>query len=313
MAISCARRIFGMVSGHQAPAFTVASLATITVGRPSTRPMPVMTPAAGAWPSYLSWATRSPISRNMAPVIDQFGDALARGQLACLVLLLDLGGAAALAQFLFEILQFRHQPAHVICRCSHFVYSIGHAGDDLLGFDQRVLKAVWTVFVFALAVALIYSIRGALITFTLAIFLALLLSPVVTLVDHFTSVRDPADGGVDGGLRFADRRVRGGADRRGVGGGHGRSLAFGDTAGCAAQRSAGRTSLARVAGSHARAARAVAARPAGRIGQERAFAHGRGLAPARDRAGRCCERGCGADLGVLFHQGRQGAARWVYS
>ena len=79
----------------------------------------------------------------------------------------------------------------MICRCSHFVYSIGHAGIDLLGLDQRVLKAVWTVFVFALAVALIYSIRGALITFTLAIFLALLLSPLVTFVDHFTSVRIP--------------------------------------------------------------------------------------------------------------------------
>ena len=59
----------------------------------------------------------------------------------------------------------------------------------MLGVDQRVLKIVWTVFLFALAVALIYAIRGALITFTLAIFLALLLSPLVTLVDHFTSVR----------------------------------------------------------------------------------------------------------------------------
>ncbi|MDP9112124.1 MAG: AI-2E family transporter [Acidobacteriota bacterium] len=62
-------------------------------------------------------------------------------------------------------------------------------GAGLLGLDQRVLKAAWTVFVFALAITLIYSIRGALITFTLAIFLALLLSPLVTFVDHFTSVR----------------------------------------------------------------------------------------------------------------------------
>ena len=45
------------------------------------------------------------------------------------------------------------------------------------------------MFVFALAIALIYAIRGALITFTLAVFLALLLSPLVTFVDHFTSVR----------------------------------------------------------------------------------------------------------------------------
>jgi predicted PurR-regulated permease PerM len=61
----------------------------------------------------------------------------------------------------------------------------------MLGVDQRVLKIVWTVFLFALAVALIYAIRGALITFTLAIFLALLLSPLVSIVDHFTSVRVP--------------------------------------------------------------------------------------------------------------------------
>jgi len=61
----------------------------------------------------------------------------------------------------------------------------------MLGVDQRVLKIVWTVFLFAAAVALIYAIRDALITFTLAIFLALLLSPLVTIVDHVTSVRVP--------------------------------------------------------------------------------------------------------------------------
>jgi predicted PurR-regulated permease PerM len=47
------------------------------------------------------------------------------------------------------------------------------------------------VFLFALAVTLIYSIRGALMTFTLAIFLALLLSPLVTFIDRFTSIRIP--------------------------------------------------------------------------------------------------------------------------
>lgn len=61
----------------------------------------------------------------------------------------------------------------------------------MLGIDQRVLKGAWTVFLFALAVAVIYAIRGVLVTFTMAIFLALLLSPVVTFVDHFTSVRVP--------------------------------------------------------------------------------------------------------------------------
>jgi predicted PurR-regulated permease PerM len=61
----------------------------------------------------------------------------------------------------------------------------------MLGVDRRVLKAAWTVFLFALAIALIYSIRSVLITFTLAVFLALLLSPLVTLVDHSTSIRVP--------------------------------------------------------------------------------------------------------------------------
>src|SRR5919106_1604269 len=66
IATSCARRIFLMVSGHHEPALTVASFATTTAGRPATRPSPVTTPAAGAWPSYASYATRSPIS-NQGP------------------------------------------------------------------------------------------------------------------------------------------------------------------------------------------------------------------------------------------------------
>ncbi len=51
MAISCARSILVIVSGHHDPAFTVASLATITTSRPATVPIPVTTPAAGACPS----------------------------------------------------------------------------------------------------------------------------------------------------------------------------------------------------------------------------------------------------------------------
>lgn len=47
------------------------------------------------------------------------------------------------------------------------------------------------MFLFVAAGALLYAIHGALITFTLAIFLALLLSPLVSLVDHATSVRIP--------------------------------------------------------------------------------------------------------------------------
>ena len=50
---------------------------------------------------------------------------------------------------------------------------------------------VWTVFLFVLAVAFLYEIRRALVTFALALFLALLLSPVVSLVNRFTPARVP--------------------------------------------------------------------------------------------------------------------------
>ncbi len=52
----------------------------------------------------------------------------------------------------------------------------------MLGIDQRVLRAVWTVFLFALALAMIYAIRRTLVLFLLAIFLATLLAPVVDRV-----------------------------------------------------------------------------------------------------------------------------------
>ena len=56
-----------IVSGHQVPALTVASFATTTTSRPSTTPTPVITPAPGAWPSYWSYATSSPISSQGVP------------------------------------------------------------------------------------------------------------------------------------------------------------------------------------------------------------------------------------------------------
>src|SRR3990172_4157518 len=67
IAISWARSILAMVSGHHAPALTVASLSTTTASLPCTTPIPVMTPAPGAWPSYRSWAIRRPISTQGAP------------------------------------------------------------------------------------------------------------------------------------------------------------------------------------------------------------------------------------------------------
>ena len=61
----------------------------------------------------------------------------------------------------------------------------------MLGLDQRALKMTWTVFLFALVAATVYVIRNTLVTFALALFLAHLLGPVVTLVDRVTPAHVP--------------------------------------------------------------------------------------------------------------------------
>lgn len=61
----------------------------------------------------------------------------------------------------------------------------------MLGLDQRALKIAWTVFLFALAVAGVYVVRNTVITFALALFLAHLISPIVTMVDRFTPSQVP--------------------------------------------------------------------------------------------------------------------------
>jgi predicted PurR-regulated permease PerM len=52
----------------------------------------------------------------------------------------------------------------------------------MLGIDRRVLRGAWTVFLFLLALAIIYQIRRELVLFAFALFLANLLSPVVERV-----------------------------------------------------------------------------------------------------------------------------------
>jgi predicted PurR-regulated permease PerM len=59
----------------------------------------------------------------------------------------------------------------------------------MLEIDGRVLRAVWTVFVFLLVVALIYLTRSVLVIFTLAIFLAHLIAPLVDRIDRLTPRR----------------------------------------------------------------------------------------------------------------------------
>ena len=59
----------------------------------------------------------------------------------------------------------------------------------MLELDGRVLRAAWTVFVFVLVIALIYLTRSVLVIFTLAIFLAHLIAPLVDRVDRLTPRR----------------------------------------------------------------------------------------------------------------------------
>ena len=56
----------------------------------------------------------------------------------------------------------------------------------MFGIHPRALQAAWTVFLFAAGVALVYLIGHTLVVFTLAIFLAHLLAPVVELVERYT-------------------------------------------------------------------------------------------------------------------------------
>ena len=71
------------------PPFTVASFATITHSRPSTTPIPVTIPAAGASPSYRSQAASAFSSRNGGAGIEEPVDPLAREELAARAVALD--------------------------------------------------------------------------------------------------------------------------------------------------------------------------------------------------------------------------------
>ncbi|HOQ44676.1 MAG TPA: AI-2E family transporter [Bryobacteraceae bacterium] len=57
------------------------------------------------------------------------------------------------------------------------------------GFDSRTAKAVWTIFLLALGLVVIYYIRTVLLVFVLAILLAYLLAPVVDLVSGWFRLR----------------------------------------------------------------------------------------------------------------------------
>ena len=54
----------------------------------------------------------------------------------------------------------------------------------MLELDGRVLRAMWTAFLFVLVVALVYLARGTIVIFVLAIFLAHLIAPLVDRVQR---------------------------------------------------------------------------------------------------------------------------------
>lgn len=59
----------------------------------------------------------------------------------------------------------------------------------MFGIDERALRVIWTAFLFALTLALLYFIRDTILVFALAIFFAYMLWPVVGLVEKVISQR----------------------------------------------------------------------------------------------------------------------------
>jgi predicted PurR-regulated permease PerM len=55
----------------------------------------------------------------------------------------------------------------------------------MLEIDDRTLRAVWTVFLFGLLLAVLYFIRDTILLFALAIFFAYMLSPLLALIERF--------------------------------------------------------------------------------------------------------------------------------
>ncbi|MFL6416392.1 MAG: AI-2E family transporter [Bryobacteraceae bacterium] len=59
----------------------------------------------------------------------------------------------------------------------------------MMGIDHRALRVAWTVFLFALALTVIWFIRSTIAVFAGAVFFAYMLSPVVGVVERFIKRR----------------------------------------------------------------------------------------------------------------------------
>lgn len=55
----------------------------------------------------------------------------------------------------------------------------------MLGIDERTLRVLWTAFLAALVVAILYAIRATLLVFAFAIFFAYMLSPILGFIERF--------------------------------------------------------------------------------------------------------------------------------
>ena len=54
----------------------------------------------------------------------------------------------------------------------------------MLGIDERALRIIWTTFLFALLLLIVYFIRDTLVIFALAVFMAYMLFPIVSLIER---------------------------------------------------------------------------------------------------------------------------------
>jgi len=61
----------------------------------------------------------------------------------------------------------------------------------MLGIDRHTLKIVWTVFLFALVLGIIYQVRHTVMIFVLALFFSQLLAPIVAFFERTGSTRLP--------------------------------------------------------------------------------------------------------------------------
>lgn len=59
----------------------------------------------------------------------------------------------------------------------------------MMGIDKRALRMAWTVFLFALLLAIVWMIRATIGVFAAAIFFAYMLSPLVGLIERFIKKR----------------------------------------------------------------------------------------------------------------------------